>query len=327
MTNTARPRPLAGHCIRPLAAGRAACRRAGATLALTAALVLAGCATHNQPVADFGQAAAALAERYRPVLNRPATLCEDSRLLELILTEPRFDAQALGDDGPLRLCRQLREDEAVRSVVADAIQAYGEQLALLAGADPRALNADIAAVSKQAQAIADRGGTPLFDGARVDALSKLVSLVAGLVRQQQAQKLTRELIEQAQGPLDSLVGELTLWSQGTVLPRLQTALQRRQTALRSLVAASDLGLAPGAQALPALVTPARLAQFTLLKDMEALKAEQASTQRFISAAQALLLSHRGLGDAIGQTSSQAQLAALKAFVDQVRDLRSAVLKP
>ena len=300
--------------------------RLGLMAAAALSLLLGACAMQNQPVSDFGRAATKLAASYAPILNRPASLCEESRTLALILTEPSFDVRALGADEAIRLCRQLQAEQRVRAVVASSIGAYGQQLAVLAGADPRALDADIAAIGEQAKAVADQGGTPTFDGARVDALTRLVTLLADMVRGRQAQRLTRQLIADAQGPLDSLVTEMGLWTEGMVLPRLQTAIARREDALRlALVPASDRSAVPGAQALPGITYTTRLAQFTLLKEIEALKAEQAAAQGFSQAATALLVAHRGLGDAIGHVSTQAQLSALKAFIDQVRGLRDAAV--
>ena len=45
---------------------------------------------------------------------------------------------------------------------------------------------------------------------------------------------------------------------------------------------------------------------------------------FGAAAASLLEAHRGLGDAINEASTEAQIKALKGFIDQVRDVRDAV---
>lgn len=289
-------------------------------------LLLTGCAFNSQPVADFGKATATLTESYRSILVRPAGLCEDARLLKLALTEVQFDAQALASTDPaVLLCRQLRDEQNARAVVAEAVSAYGRNLALLAGADPGALTADIEAVAAKAKALQDRGGTPAFNGDRIDALSKLVTVVVSMVRGQQARQLTRDVVAQAQAPLERLVTEMAVWTQGTVLPRLNSAIEQRELALAGgLVKASDRAEVPGAMALPGVVYPTRMAQYLLLKDIAALRAEKKSAEAFGAAAASLLEAHRGLGDAINEASTEAQIKALKGFIDQVRDVRDAV---
>jgi hypothetical protein len=292
---------------------------------LITAGLLGGCATPNQPVAEFGRAAASLATTYETTLvSRPAGLCESSRTLTLVLTEARFDARSLAADEAIRSCRQLVREQGLRSVVARAVGAYGRQLALLAGADPSALDADLKSIGKQAKAIADEAGTPTFDAARIDALSRLASLLGELALGTQSRRLTRRLIDEAQAPLESLVDEMRLWTEGTVLPRLQSAIARRQDALRlTLVPASDQQTVSGAMALPGITYATRMAQLSLLTDIETLQAEQASARRFSLAAAGLLAAHRGLGDAVERVGSQAQIDALQTFIELVRELQTA----
>jgi hypothetical protein len=292
-------------------------------------LLLGGCATQhppvNQPVAEFGRAAASLASTYETALvNRPASLCESSRTLTLVLTEPHFDALSMAADDALRSCRQLLGEQRVRSVVARAVAAYGRQLALLAGADPSALDADLKAIGKQVKGIADEAGTPTFGPARIDALTRLASLLSEMALGTRSRRLTRRLIDDAQAPLDSLVDEMRLWTEGTVLPRLQSAIARRQDALRlTLVPASDQQTVSGALTLPGITYATRMAQLSLLTDIETLQAEQASARRFSLAAVGLMAAHRGLGDAVERVSSQAQIDALQTFIELVHDLQTA----
>ena len=292
-------------------------------LASVSLVMLGGCAFNSKPVSDFGKATAALTESYRPILKRPAVLCEESVLLKHALADVQFDAQALTkSDATIQLCRQLRDEQSTRAVVADAVSAYGKNLALLAGADAGALTADIESVAAKAKALKDRGGTASFDGDRIDALSKLVTVVVSMVRGQQAKSLTREVIAEAQAPLDRLVTEMTVWTDGTVIPRLTTSIEQRELALVSgLVVASDRSAVPGAMAMPGVTYTTRIAQFALLKEIAALRAEKKSAEAFGNAAKSLLEAHRGLGAAINEVSTEAQVKALKSFVDQVREVR------
>lgn len=298
--------------------------RRGATIVLAAA-ALAGCAFNSKPVASFGKATASLTESYRPLLKRPSGLCEEDALLKALFTDPKFDVRPMATpSGILKPCQGLQAEQQARAVVVEAVGAYGKQLALLAGADPGALTADIEAVAGKAKALKDKGGTATFNGDRIDALSKLVSIVVSMVRGHQARTLTREVIAQSQVPLQMLVTEMVVWTDGSVVPKLKTALAQHQAALDTgLVPASDWAALPDAKAAPGLLYATRMAQVDLLKKIAALQSELKSAEAFGAAAQALLKAHRDLGDAIDQASGEAQFQALQDFIDQVRGLRGA----
>ncbi|MBI5721435.1 MAG: hypothetical protein HZC37_27510 [Burkholderiales bacterium] len=265
-----------------------------------------------------------MAENYRPILTRPAGLCRDARVLSLVASEPGFDVRRLEADEVVRECASLAEAQSKRGVVADAISAYGKQLALLAGADPGVLTADIEGVAKAAKGIKDSGGDALFNASKVDALTKVVTIVVELARAGKAQRLTRKVLDEAHEPLATLVEEMKVWTQGTVLPRLKTGVTRREIVLdKGLVPASSAASVPGAREVPGLTYTARLAQFSLAKEIEGLKADQKTAEAFTTTATALVDSHGKLRDLFDSPDQQARLDAVKDFVDKVRALRTA----
>jgi hypothetical protein len=289
-----------------------------AAAAATAAL-LVGCAA-NPGLAKFGGATASLADSYRPILARPSKLCADDRTLSLIATETTFDVAKLGKDGQANAgCAALAAQQETRKVVADAIAAYGQQLSLLAGADPGVLTADIDGVANAAKDIKAKGGDATFDGQRVDALSKIASILVELARAGQARRTAKDVMSEAQQPLESLIEEMKVWTEGTVIPRLQTSIVRRESLLRGLVRASDASTTKD----PLPTYPARLAQFAVQKEIDGLQAEVKTAQAFVPAAAALVSTHKALRESFDTSNKEAQLAAVRSFVAQLRELHKA----
>lgn len=287
---------------------------------LAAAVVSTGCATPPPELAKFGGAATALADSYRPILASPSRLCAEASVLTQMATDLTFDVRRIDDEGRRNAgCQTLADQQATRSVVADAIAAYGEQLSLLAGADPKALAPDIAGIATAAKGIQTQGGDPLFDATRIDALSRITAILVELARTGEARRTARDVMAQAQQPLGSLVGEMQTWTEGTVIPRLKSAIDRRQALMGGLVAQSDAS----ATRRPLTTYPSRLAQVSLLEDIEALQRELKTAQAFVPASTAFVDSHQALREALDSPDKDARITAVRRFVDQLRALRKA----
>lgn len=286
-------------------------------LAFASFTLLAGCAS-NPGLAKFGGAATALVDSYRPILATPARLCTENRTLGL-MTEPDFNLQTLDKDDVIVKCGLLATQQKSRLVAADAIAAYGQQLSILAGADSAALTPDIEGLAKAAKGIKDEAGDPTFNSTKVDAVTKIVSIVVELARGAQAKRTAKEVMDEAQQPLESLVEEMKIWTEAAVIPRLDGSIDRHQFLFDAVVRESK----PTGTLTVNQTLPFRLAQKSMADDIKALKAEKETAKAFPAAATALVDSHRTLRQTLNSSSKEAQLEAVRGFIEKVVDLRKA----
>lgn len=282
-------------------------------------LLITGCAT-NPEIVKFGAAATALADSYKPILSTPSRLCLENAALESFAIEEKYNLQELKKAANESSdCKHLSEAQATRVVVADAIAAYGQALSVLAGADSTALTPDINGVATAAKGIKDKGGDASFDANRVDALATFVSTLVQWARAAEARRTARDLMTRAQPPLASLVEEMKNWTEGTVIPRLEKSISRRTFVLKALVdqsTASD-------PVKPLQTYPMRVGQETILQKIESLEAEKQAATAFITAATGLVKTHQALLDSFDASNKEAQVDAIRKFVDQVLALRKA----
>jgi hypothetical protein len=279
------------------------------------ALALTACAGKLEPVGQFGAATVKLAEDYQPLLARPGALCVENRRLLEISTDGSFDAREL----PVRQdkCKEKAVAPVARAVVVDAISAYGQQLALMAGMDAKSLTVDVEGLAATVAEVGSRSGDGKIYGVSVAAAGRLTSIAVEAARSAQQLGEIRRVMAAAQEPLESLAAEMQVWTGKTLDADIEQAIDIRQRlVLPPLVEASNSTFAMRTY-------PYRMAQLTVLREIEDLKREREATKAFAAAASELATSHRRLLDALESPDRGAQFEAIKVFVSRVRNAVSA----
>lgn len=279
--------------------------------------VLCGCAS-NPELAKFGEATQSLADSYRPILTSPAKLCIENELLRVTSTEPNFDAQLFyGDESNLRECNNLKSQQDKRSVVIDSLTAYGMELTKLSGANPSELTPDIEGIAKAANNIKEKGGDAVFNETHINSLTTIVSTLVELGRSVQARNTAKNIMGRSQEPLNILVGEMVLWTKSTVIPRLQTSIDRRKSLLNGLAQVSSV---PEGQS-PLSAYAIRVAQLNSKKEIDQLSLQLKSAEEFIPAANQFLATHKDLYESFESGSKSAKVKAVQDFIGKLKAIR------
>lgn len=286
-------------------------RRAPAAIAL----LLGGCALQMQPVADFGAAANRLATDYRPFASGIVASCEQRERYMALGNAGAFD-DAVAERAAAARCEPLKEAGATAALFAQALADYASALAKVSGAKATAFDGDIKGLSGAAAKLETRGGTPIFDGGKLAAATKIARAAAALVMEEKLQTLTRATLQDNADALRTVVEAMKTYAGRIYAGQLADTREVMAGELRRLVAASN---AP-AQADVEARLPWRYAQAAARADLDANELEARHVRDFAATADALLAAHDDLIANFDKLGGARRLELVSAFVDKVKAL-------
>lgn len=286
-------------------------RRAPAAIAL----LLGGCALQMQPVADFGAAANRLATDYRPFASGLVASCEQRERYMALGNAGAFD-DAVAERAAAARCAPLKEAGATAALFAQALADYASALAKVSGAKATAFDGDIKGLSGAAAKLETRGGTPIFDGGKLAAATKIARAAAALVMEEKLQTLTRATLQDNADALRTVVEAMKTYAGRIYAGQLADTHEVMAGELRRLVAASN---AP-AQADVEARLPWRYAQAAARADLDANELAARHVRDFATTADALLAAHDDLIANFDKLGGARRLELVSAFVDKVKAL-------
>ena len=289
---------------------------AASSIAATVLLSLAGCATPMAPVADFGQAAAALATDYRPFVGGLAEACEQRAGYRALSGPGPYDLAAARREAA-RTCAPLREAARMAMSFSDALADYAGGLAHLAGTKDSTFDTSLRGVGTAVEHVRGADGSTLFPADSVAAADKLARAAAGLAMDRRTHAVTRAELEANHAALTTVVQAMSTVVTALYAGELRSTQDAMKLEYARLVAAS---LAPQ-QADVASRLPWRWAQQSALAELAANEAAQRRVAAFGRAAQALVAAHAALIDRFDTLDGRGRLTAVSDFLDTVRALR------
>ena len=287
--------------------------RARWPLAAIAILLLGGCAAQMQPVADFGGAASHLATVYKPFTSGMGSSCEQRERYVALGNPGAFD-DAVAQRAAGTTCAPLKEAGATAALFGQALGDYASALATVSGARPTAFDADIRGLSGAAGALANRGGTPIFDSAKLSAATKIARAAAALVTEAKLQVLTRATLEDNQDALRIVVEAMKSYAGRVYAGQLADTRGVMAGELGRLVSASN---APS-QAEVESRLPWRYAQTATRADIAANELEARRVREFSATADALLAAHADLIANFDKIGGARRLELVSTFVARVQ---------
>jgi hypothetical protein len=287
--------------------------RCPAFLAAIAAALLGGCAAQMQPVADFGAAANHLATVYKPFAAGMDGSCEQRERYVALANPGPFD-DAVAQRAAAARCAPLKEAGATAALFGQALGDYASALAKVSGAKATAFDGDIRDLSGAAGKLATRGGTPIFDSAKLGAATKLARAAAALLTEAKLQALTRGTLQDNHDALAVVVGAMKAYAQGIYSGQLADTHDIMAGELGRLVRASN---APTQADVEARL-PWRYAQTAARADIAANELEARRVREFAQAADALVAAHADLIANFDKIGGARRLELVAAFVAQVQ---------
>ena len=282
-------------------------------LAAIALFLLGGCAAQMQPVADFGAAANHLATVYKPFAAGMGASCEQ-RERYIALGNPGAFDDAVAERAAAGKCKALREAGATAALFGQALADYATALAKVSGAKPTAFDGEIKDVSTAAAALAARDGTPLFDGTKLKAATKIARAAAALVLEEKLQVLTRATLQDNQDALRVVVEAMKTYADRIYAGQLSDTRDIMAGELGRLVVASNAAT----QAEVENRLPWRYAQAVARADIAANDLERRRVRAFTTTADALLAAHADLIANFDKIGGARRLELVSAFVAQVQ---------
>lgn len=292
---------------------RLCARRAPAAIAL----LLGGCAMQMQPVADFGAAANRLADDYRPFTSGIVASCEQRERYVALGNAGAFD-DAVAERAAAARCAPLKEAATTAAMFAQALADYATALAKVSGTKATAFDGDIKGLSGAAARLETRGGTPLFDGAKLAAASKIARAAAALVLEEKVHTLTRATLQDNADALRTVVEAMKTYAGRIYAGQLVDTHEVMAGELRRLVAASN---APTQADVEARL-PWRYAQAGARADLDANELQARHVRDFAKTADALLAAHDDLIANFDKLGGARRLELVSAFVDKVKALNA-----
>jgi hypothetical protein len=284
-------------------------------MATIGAALLAGCAAQLQPVADFGGAANHLAGVYKPFASGVFTSCEQRERYMALGNPGAFD-DAVAQRAAAATCGPLKEAGATAALFGQALGDYASALAKASRAKPTVFDADLRHLSGALGDLETRGGTPLFDSAKLGAASKLARAAATLLTQAEVQALTRATLADNQDALKIVVEAMKTYAARVYAGQLGDTRAVMAGELGRLVRASD---APTQSDVEARL-PWRFAQAATRADIAANELEARRVRAFAKTADALVDAHADLIDNFDKIGGARRLELVAAFVAQVQAL-------
>ena len=282
-------------------------------LAALAVLLLGGCASQMQPVADFGAAANRLATVYKPFATGLDASCEQRERYIALGTLGPFDDAATQRAAQDR-CKPLKEAAVTAALFGQALSDYATALAKASGAKATVFDGDLRDLSGAAGKLATRDGTAIFDSSKLSAASKIARAAAALVTEARLEVLTRATLEDNQAALKVVVEAMQTYADKLYAGQLTDTRDVMASELGRLVQASN---AP-TQADVEGRLPWRFAQTATRADIAANELEARRVRAFGKTADALLAAHADLIANFDKIGHARRLELVSAFVAQVQ---------
>ncbi len=282
-----------------------------------ATLLLAGCATPMQPVADFGGAATALATAYKPFVAGIAESCAQ-RLRHRALGNAGTFEDALAERAAARECAPLKAEAATAALFGQALADYAGALAQLAGTKPTTFDGELRSVSAAAATLQGRDATALIDSHQLSAATKLARSAAGMLLQAHERQLARATLEDNQDALVTVVGVMKTYAIAVYAGQLEDTHEVMTGELGRLVKASyALDQSDVESRLPW-----RFAQAGARSEIAANELEARRARAFANSADALLAAHAALIENFDRLGGAQRLALVADFVARVEAMRN-----
>jgi len=282
---------------------------------LTAAIAacLGGCAAQMQPVADFGAAANHVATAYHPFAADMGASCEQrERYVALGNPGPYDDAAA--QHAAAATCGPLKEAGATAALFGQALGDYATALVKVSGAKATVFDADLKGLSGAAAALATRDGTPMFDGGKVSAASKIARAAAALFTEARIQVLTRQTLADNHDALVVTVNAMKTYADRLYAGQLADTRGIMRGELDRLVRASNASTQADVESR----LPWRYAQAAARADIAANELQARRVREFDKAADALVAAHADLIANFDKIGGARRLELVSAFVTQAQ---------
>lgn len=294
-------------------------------------LFLAACGYNTKVIDTYQQSANSITSDFMTISNNTVAICRQNHELGAVESTTWVSGKDAIDSAK-KDCAPMEEEIKSINLAATVISAYASSLALLAGVDPNYIDDDLSGLSDVAGKLKNTKGNEKISKEKLDALSKLASLISQVVTSEAVKSKMISTIQENKETINESVLVLKTFTNEIYSENVQISDRYTEAMLVRLNKESVSGEPADSESVNKKSEqlnkkiPYRLAQREFVQLQQVSSSNKAAAKKFSEAADQFITANNDLADKFETLDKNAQLQSVKDLAKKAKELRESIKK-